>query len=254
MANNERERRMSMLRAALPYTMGTQRHALEMLLQADSLVNIARRRESDLEACDYDGNPEEMLLHIQEYCTPRETDMVQMILNFMKANHLFQNYREFMASYSDHAPADDLQAASLSRAVNNPLATVLQLFGGFGGSGNSNHLMEFLLSQLSPDQKQFLEQLQGLSSGNVSSQTPPQTQSFSQAVKNPSQDDTFPQNGENPSQDDMQNGENPSRDDIFPQSKENQSFIRNGNRLISEDQYHGEENDLAVAELPLNQE
>lgn len=223
MANNERERRMSMLRAALPYTMGTQRHALEMLLQADSLINIARRRGSDLEACDYNGNPEEMLLHIQEYCTPRETDMVQMILNFMKANHLFQNYREFMASYPDRAPADDLQAASYSRAANNPLTSILQLFGGFGGAGNSNLLMEFLLSQLPPEQRQLLEQLQN--------------SNFFQNQGNQPQNETPTQDSEIPLQEPVLN----------------QDFTQSENNLAQEEPYAPVENELAAAEIPLDQ-
>mgnify|MGYP000003612688 CR=1 FL=1 len=104
MTTEERERRMAMLRAAQPYTSGQQRYALDLLLQANTLINTARGGMSgDLEACETAARPEEMLLHMQEYCTPRESDLVQMILNFIKAGHLFQNYREFMAAHGDPA-------------------------------------------------------------------------------------------------------------------------------------------------------
>lgn len=171
MPNNERERRMSMLRAALPYTSGNQRHALQMVLQIDTLISTARRgTANDLEACDVEAAPEEMLLQIQEFCTPRESDMVQTILNFIKANHLFQNYREFMASHPDNQESGELQAASIPRrGGTNPINMLFQLFGGLGG-GNSGHLMEFLITQLPPEQKQLFEQIQTLSEAGMFTQ------------------------------------------------------------------------------------
>ena len=164
---------MSMLRTALPYTSGNQRHALQMLLQINTLINTARRGgANDLEACDVEANPEEMLLQIQEFCTPRESDMVQTIINFIKANHLFQNYREFMAAYPENQTSSDLQAADISRrSSTNPVNMLFQLFGGLGG-GNSNHLMEFLVTQLPPEQKQLFEQLQSLSEAGMFTQSP----------------------------------------------------------------------------------
>ena len=165
MTTEERERRMAMLRAAQPYTSGQQRYALDLLLQANTLINTARGGMSgDLEACETAARPEEMLLHMQEYCTPRESDLVQMILNFIKAGHLFQNYREFMAAHGDPADSGDLQAAGLGMPTANPLQMLLQILGGFGGMGNqngNNQLMEFLITQLSPEQQQLFEQLRG---------------------------------------------------------------------------------------------
>ncbi len=136
MPSNERERRMAMLRAALPYTTGSRHHALEMLLQANTLYHIASHppEENDLEACGMDVRPEEMLMQIQEYCTPREADFIQMILNFRKARHLFQSYREFMSTHNN--------------------------------SSQSNNMMDFLITQLPPEQKQLFEQLQAFSGGD----------------------------------------------------------------------------------------
>ncbi len=159
MPGTERERRMSMLRAALPYTAGDRRQALEILLQADALISIARKAPgSDLEACDVEANPEEMLLHMQEYCTPRESDFIQMILNFLQAGHLFQNYREFLMSHQHTSTSADMEAAGYHGGTSNqnPLQLLLQMIGGLGSSGN---LMEFLLTQLSPEQRQLFEQL-----------------------------------------------------------------------------------------------
>ena len=47
---------------------------------------------------------------------------------------------------------------------HNHLQMLLQLLGGFGGMGNqngNNQLMEFLITQLSPEQQQLFEQLRG---------------------------------------------------------------------------------------------
>jgi hypothetical protein len=128
---------MEMLRAALPYTTGRGRYALDLLLQADTLLNTARSGASDdLEACEADACPEEMLLHMQEFCTPKEADFIQMILNFIKADRLFQNYRDFAASSG---------------------------ISGVGSFGAGGQMVEFLMSQLSPEQQQLFEQLKNFS-------------------------------------------------------------------------------------------
>jgi hypothetical protein len=143
MAYTERERKIAMMRAALPYTSGRGRHALDLLLQADALLGTIRGGVSDeLEACETQGDSEEMLLQMQEFCTPKESDFIQMILNFRKADHIFRNYREFVSSKHTEENQTDLHAAEL------------------GGSGQ---IMEFLMSQLSPEQRQLFEQFKSFS-------------------------------------------------------------------------------------------
>ncbi len=167
MPNTERERRIAILRAALPYTAGRQRHALDMLLQADTFINTVRGGSAhDLESCETEPQPEEMLLHMQEFCTPRESDLVQMALNFMKAGHLFRNYREFISKHSPTVPQDELQAASIGGTAGNPLQMIFQFLGGLGGigsAGGSPQMIEFLLTQLPPEQRQLFEQLRNFS-------------------------------------------------------------------------------------------
>ena len=49
---NEHERHIEMLKAALPYVPPENRHAMEIILQADSLVNLAMQPPSaDLAGC-----------------------------------------------------------------------------------------------------------------------------------------------------------------------------------------------------------
>lgn len=156
---SEHNRHMAMLRAAIPYVMPQNRHAIEMLLQADALINTARgfSRGNDypLESAEFHDNPEEfqtngasqnmqpdpenMLLHIQEYCSPRESDLIQTALNFIRAGKLFRGYQEFQ------------QAHPLMQTGETP---------GNYPSGNHNQLMEFLLTRLNPEQKTIFEQMQ----------------------------------------------------------------------------------------------
>lgn len=156
---SEHNRHMAMLRAAIPYVMPQSRHAIEMVLQADALINTARGLSRDgeysLESAELHENPEEystheagqnfqpdpenMLLHIQEYCSPRESDLIQTALNFIRANRLFRGYQEFQAAH--------------------PLAQTGNNSGGYA-QGSQNQLMDFLLSRLNPEQKTIFEQMQ----------------------------------------------------------------------------------------------
>lgn len=141
---NNHQRQMAILEAAMPYVAPNSRHAIQMLLQADSLIHLARQTQnasSDyaLEAAENDNsfasnqpNVKEMLLHIQEYLTPKESDLVQTILNFMNAGKLFQNYREFAMVHNKENTAQN------------------------------NMMRDFLMSQLNPEQKATFEQMQNI--------------------------------------------------------------------------------------------
>ena len=123
----------------MPYVAPESRHAKQMLLQTESLVQLARQGGDSgyaLEAAENNqsGQPnmKEMLLHIQEYLTPRESDLVQTILNFMNAGTLFQSYREFAQMHGRETPAQN------------------------------NMMRDFLMSQLNPEQKATFEQMQNI--------------------------------------------------------------------------------------------
>ena len=112
------------------------------------------------------ANTEEMLLHIREFCTPIENDMLQTLLNFMHAGRLFQKYRQFT-----HAHPDMAMAGTEPHSNSSPLSTLLGLINGLGaldsglrspnGSPN-NHMIEFLMSQLTPEQRDTFNQLQNI--------------------------------------------------------------------------------------------
>lgn len=138
---NEHQRRMAILEAALPYVAPDSRRAIRMFIQADALAALARNEvpeqeeEYTLEAAEHQEGEmtgrtngiQEMLLQIQEHLTPRESELVQTILNFMNAGRMLRRYREF-----------------------NQNTTA------------NTSLRDFLISQLNPEQKASFEQLQNI--------------------------------------------------------------------------------------------
>ena len=173
---NERERHMEMLRAALPYVPPENRHAMEILLQANSLVNLAMQPPSaELEGCDIEGaesrtpfmpDPEAMLMNIKQFCTKKESETIQVLLNFIHADKLFKSYRDFA-----HSHPDMLEASEISNNSTTPLSILFQLINGLGSISSNlnknntpggNFMMEFLMSQLPPEPKSAFEQLQGI--------------------------------------------------------------------------------------------
>lgn len=179
--HNEQERYIAILEAALPYVAPQSRHAIQLLLQSHSLVHLVKEQpDYALEAMqvgaksDTSSDPQELLLHIQEFLTPKESDFVKTILNFYNANLLFQNYQKFAKEHTPSDPASDLSAASVP-AASNPLQILFGLINNLGAFGNvfsgrpsgtdgkaNNMFMDFLISQLSPEQKATFEQFRNI--------------------------------------------------------------------------------------------
>ena len=133
-----------MLKAALPYVPPQNKKAMEIILQADNLLCLASEVSSDddmtLRAAQADAPAapavyEKLLLNIKDYCTPAESEIVRMLLNFLHADELFKNYRDFTKNHSA------MQAEEYSE------------------NANQNFMMEFLMSQLSPKQRTTFEQV-----------------------------------------------------------------------------------------------
>lgn len=187
---NEHQRQMAILEAALPYVTPSSRHGIQLLLQADSFIQLAHQevnnnQDYNLEAAEAGSeqsmmrpDPQGLLLHIQEFLTPRESDMVQTVLNFMNANKLLQKYNTFIHNQSSEEEENpDVSASSFSTNAN-PMQMLFQLINGLGALGNgfmspnsapqnknSNQntlLKDFLMTQLNPEQKATFEQLQNI--------------------------------------------------------------------------------------------
>lgn len=143
--SNEHQRRLAMLKAALPYVPPQNKKAMEIILQADNLLCLASEVSSNdddmtLRAAQADtpATPavyEKLLLNIKDYCTPAESEIVRMLLNFLHADELFKNYRDFTKNHY----------AMQTEEYNE--------------NYNQNFMMEFLMSQLSPKQRTTFEQV-----------------------------------------------------------------------------------------------
>ena len=140
--SNEHQRRLAMLKAALPYVPPQNKKAMEIILQADNLLCLASEVSSNdddmtLRAAQADTPAvyEKLLLNIKDYCTPAESEIVRMLLNFLHADELFKNYRDFTKNHY----------AMQTEEYNE--------------NDNQNFMMEFLMSQLSPKQRTTFEQV-----------------------------------------------------------------------------------------------
>lgn len=182
---NEHQRHMAILEAAMPYIAPQNRHAIELFLQADTFAQLVQNGSgSDLEAAenreqtDFQPNLQDMLLNIKQFLTPKESDMVQTILNVINAQKLFQNYSDFVHAQSatvSSSDTSDLSASAIPHNISSPFQLIFQLVNGLGSFGRGfgvvngssepseqNMMKDFLLSQLSPDQKATFEQLQNI--------------------------------------------------------------------------------------------
>ena len=99
-----------LLKAALPYVPPHNKKAMEIILQADNLISLATEvsqnddemtlRAAQAEAASTPAVYEKLLLNIKDYCTPAESEVVRMLLNFLHADELFKNYRDFAKTHS----------------------------------------------------------------------------------------------------------------------------------------------------------
>ena len=174
-SSNEHDRHISMLRAAIPYVSPESRHAMEILLQADTLIHLAQSgpeselstcgleaAETDSEQTDPISNAEALLIHIREFCTPKESETISLILNFIHADRLFKSYKDFTDAHPDM-----LKAADISQKPSSPIEILFQMINGIGsitGGKNTdkNYMLEFLMSQLNPEQKAIFEQYKNI--------------------------------------------------------------------------------------------
>ena len=94
MVRNMNKRQLDMLRAAMPYTNPTLRKPLQVYIQTAELSDYIRSDDSvsEVNACglDHVGDVEGMMEQIREFCNPRERDMLDMVINFVRAQKIYQ--------------------------------------------------------------------------------------------------------------------------------------------------------------------
>ncbi|MDF2587970.1 MAG: hypothetical protein K0S41_1811 [Anaerocolumna sp.] len=145
---------LDIVKAAFPYLDSDSQQSLDLIIkmgevwdsfqslrQRDTVTTFSLRKQSiDLEA---------LLTNVREVCYDRERDLVDMILNMIKAKNLYDTYvtlTQTMASQSDYSDNQDN-----SNSTNTS--------GGMFGMGGNSNMMEILSSLLTPEQKSTFDNI-----------------------------------------------------------------------------------------------
>lgn len=122
------ERQLDMLRAAMPYTEPRLRKPMQIMIQAGELVSYIRDNdnETDLEACDMSsvGDVEGMMESIREFCTAAERETVDLVLNFIRAQRMYETYRRYKKSGGEMM---DILASTLTPEQRNTFEQMTQV-------------------------------------------------------------------------------------------------------------------------------
>lgn len=152
--NSDKERKdensvthtMNILKAASPYVGGKSRQSVDVLLKATELMDTFQSKGSgDLSACNLNngnGDMEGMLNNIKNFCSTKERDLVDMMLNFMKAQKFYQTYRDISATGQTGGKGNS----------KNPYAAFL-------GLDENANMTDMLSSMLTPEQQSTFENL-----------------------------------------------------------------------------------------------
>ena len=135
------EHTINIFKAALPHVDPQMQGSMNVILKANDLMSTVQEisNPGELLAMDLNSEPKDpelLLTSIRSACLPREMEMIDTILNFVKARKIFNAYQ----SYNQNI----LQAAEMDKNKRN-------------NGDNRNGLMDFLMSQLSPEQRSTFE-------------------------------------------------------------------------------------------------
>lgn len=141
MANmNQTDYILDIIRAALPYVNSRTRNGMEVAIKTGELAETFQSigEAPDLEACDLGNDTldmEGLLVSMQSVCIGPEKEMLNTLLNFYKTRNLYESYLTFRHNNLQ----SELQAASIN--------------GGGTPMGSNNSIIDFLMTQLTPEQK-----------------------------------------------------------------------------------------------------
>lgn len=173
MYTDQQDRMLQMLKATAPYAGARARVPIQLLIQAGELAYQLRHmpQEAELAACSMEddrADVEGLLLQVQQLSTPRERETIQTMLNFVRAGKMMQAYQNFMLSHN-YNDASSMQPENSKKTTpeSNPSETSesnMDVAAASTGRSNSSSslMMEFLLSQLSPEQRESLEMLKSV--------------------------------------------------------------------------------------------
>lgn len=135
------EHTLNIFKAALPHVAPQVQSGMNVVLKANELMSTVQDMSSpgELSAMDINNEPKDpelLLTSIRGACYPQEAEMIDNMLNFLRARKIFSAYQ----SYNQNV----LQTAEMDKNKKN-------------NGGNHNGMMDFLLSQLGPEQRSTFE-------------------------------------------------------------------------------------------------
>ena len=143
---------LDIFKAALPHVTPQAQGGMNLLLKANELMATIEEMNhpaelSAMEINEEEHTPEVLLTSIKCVCNQRETEIVDMMLNFFKARKIYSAYQDYGSQVLQAAQVNQNQSQN-----SNPF-NMGNLFG-MGGSGN---IMDMLMSFMSPEQRNMFE-------------------------------------------------------------------------------------------------
>lgn len=132
----------NILNAAIPYIHPKNQKIIKTIVKATEFLDLvtSSSTEDEMEACNLNSSGidiEGMFGSIRQFCTSKEREFIDMIMNFIQAKKLFSVYRLF---------------SSNSDSKDNP-------FSDFSESSSNLNMMDMLSSMLSSEQKSTFDNL-----------------------------------------------------------------------------------------------
>lgn len=137
---------LELMKSILPYMNPRIQKSIEVASKAEELMNTfhSPAPAGELSAMSLSGGGfemEDILLQLKNAGTKKEQETIDNMINILKMQKLLQGYRSFM------------QTKQAAQNTQSPNAS------GQTSGGSSDTLMEFLMSQLSPEQKSNFENI-----------------------------------------------------------------------------------------------
>lgn len=142
-SENSAKHTMAILKAALPYVDVHSMRSVQAMVKATELIDTINSQAYELTTLninDGKGDMEGLLNSVKEFCSDRERDLIDTILNFINAKNLYSTYSTLFTMGKDQ------------NTDGNPYASA------FGFDDNAN-MMDILSAMLTPEQQSTFETL-----------------------------------------------------------------------------------------------
>lgn len=146
---------MDIIKAAFPHLDSGTQQSVDLLIKAGELMDSLTvlkdpNRVSSLSLSKPNIDIESLLTSIRSVCYDKERELIDMVLNFIRAKNLFDTY-----SILSQTMASGSTDSTTNQSGSNMFAS---LMGGLNGENNPN-IAELLESMLTPEQKSTFDNL-----------------------------------------------------------------------------------------------